>query len=396
MFNSSDTTSNPKVQKNLQFALQERILFIANTISLLLIIAIGITAFSTGDTGRQQIAIGTSSVVILSLILLKMGHMIVTIYMTIIVFSLASVATLWIQPTVTPELSYIFASFQVIAIFLSGLLAQQRSLPTIVGSLSIGVLIFHVVTVQGPAIGYTHIDQMAGGFAVLVIVTVLADQTYLLTGHIVEWYNQEKSLADMRLKKLNDIISVYSYNKESGSKLEGQTLDSDTTASQIQETLQSFIENMNELDQVLKDTTVRNESTLNATSNIMQVFARHKDGMVSYQDKVDQVSSISQEIDHIVQERKVHISELIEMSQQGGTHMHESVVAVEKVAENSKNMLDMISLIMEVAERTNILALNAAVEASRAGKAGGGFAIVAKEIKTLSTETTQNAVVHFE
>ena len=197
----------------------------------------------------------------------------------------------------------------------------------------------------------------------------------------------------MRLKKLNDIISVYSYNKESGSKLEGQTLDSDTTASQIQETLQSFIENMNELDQVLKDTTVRNESTLNATSNIMQVFARHKDGMVSYQDKVDQVSSISQEIDHIVQERKVHISELIEMSQQGGTHMHESVVAVEKVAENSKNMLDMISLIMEVAERTNILALNAAVEASRAGKAGGGFAIVAKEIKTLSTETTQNAEI---
>ena len=94
MFNSSDTTSNPKEQKNLQFALQERILFIANTISLLLIIAIGITAFSTGDTGRQQIAIGTSSVVILSLILLKMGHMIVTIYMTIIVFSLASVATL--------------------------------------------------------------------------------------------------------------------------------------------------------------------------------------------------------------------------------------------------------------------------------------------------------------
>ena len=226
-------------------------------------------------------------------------------------------------------------------------MAQQRSLPTIVGSLSIGVLIFHVVTVQGPAIGYTHIDQMAGGFAVLVIVTVLADQTYLLTGHIVEWYNQEKSLADMRLKKLNDIISVYSYNKESGSKLEGQTLDSDTTASQIQETLQSFIENMNELDQVLKDTTVRNESTLNATSNIMQVFARHKDGMVSYQDKVDQVSSISQEIDHIVQERKVHISELIEMSQQGGTHMHESVVAVEKVAENSKNMLDMISLIID-------------------------------------------------
>ncbi|MCK8828389.1 methyl-accepting chemotaxis protein [Natroniella acetigena] len=103
----------------------------------------------------------------------------------------------------------------------------------------------------------------------------------------------------------------------------------------------------------------------------------------------EEVASFSQEANQQASFGSDNLEETVESIREINDSVQETVVVINGLADNSKEIEEIVELITNIAEQTNLLALNAAIEAARAGEHGQGFAVVAEEIRQLAEETSQ-------